>query len=179
MNRSKLTRGLLLMSLMALTACTGVNPKIYEGSQPPLVLEHYFLGQTRAWGMFQDRSGELKRSFEVDINGRMVNGELVMTEDFVYNDGEKSQRIWRIKRLDANHYEGRADDVIGVAKGVVHGRALNWTYTLALPVGKQTYHVQFDDWMYLQPDGVLLNRARMSKFGIELGQVTLSFQKKP
>jgi hypothetical protein len=102
-----------------------------------------------------------------------------MTEDFVYNDGEKSQRIWRIKRLDANHYEGRADDVIGVARGVVHGRALNWTYTLALPVGDQTYHVQFDDWMYLQPDGVLLNRARMSKFGIELGQVTLSFQKKP
>lgn len=179
MNRSKLTRGLLLVSLMALTACTGVNPKIYEGSQPPLVLEHYFLGQTRAWGMFQDRSGELKRSFEVDINGRMVNGELVMTEDFVYNDGEKSQRIWRIKRLDANHYEGRADDVIGVAKGVVHGRALNWTYTLALAVGDQTYHVQFDDWMYLQPDGVLLNRARMSKFGIELGQVTLSFRKQP
>jgi hypothetical protein len=179
MNRSRLSRGLLLVSLMALTACTGVNPKIYEGSQPPLVLEHHFLGQTRGWGMFQDRSGELRRSFVVDINGRMVDGELVMTEDFVYDDGEKSQRIWRIKRLDANHYEGRADDVIGIAKGVVHGRALNWTYTLALPVGERTYHVQFDDWMYLQPDGVLLNRARMSKFGIELGQVTLSFRKQP
>lgn len=179
MIRSKLTRGLLLVSLMALTACAGVNPKLYEGTQPPLVLEQYFLGQTRAWGMFQDRSGELKRSFVVDINGRMVNGELVMTEDFVYNDSEKSQRIWRIKRLDDHHYEGRADDVIGIAKGVVHGRALNWSYTLALPVGERTYHVQFDDWMYLQPDGVLLNRARMSKFGVELGQVTLSFQKQP
>lgn len=179
MIRSKLTRGLLLVSLMALTACAGVNPKLYEGTQPPLVLEQYFLGQTRAWGMFQDRSGELKRSFVVDINGRMVNGELVMTEDFVYNDGEKSQRIWRIKRLDDHHYEGRADDVIGIAKGVVHGRALNWSYTLALPVGERTYHVQFDDWMYLQPDGVLLNRARMSKFGVELGQVTLSFRKQP
>lgn len=179
MIRSPLTRGLLLASLLALTACAGVNPKRYEGTQPPLVLEQYFLGQTRAWGMFQDRSGELKRSFEVDINGRMVNGELVMTEDFVYNDGEKSQRVWRIKRLDANHYEGRADDVIGVARGVVHGRALNWSYTLVLPVGERTYPVQFDDWMFLQPDGVLLNRARMSKFGVELGQVTLSFRKQP
>jgi hypothetical protein len=44
-------------------------------------------------------------------------------------------------------------------------------------VGGRTYHVQFDDWMYLQPDGVLLNRARMSKLGVELGQVTLAFRK--
>ena len=29
----------------------------------------------------------------------------------------------------------------------------------------------------MQPGGVLLNRARMSKFGIELGQITISFQK--
>ena len=60
-----------------------------------------------------------------------------------------------------------------------HGRALNWRYTLALPVGGQIYHVRFDDGMYLQPDGVLLNRARMSKFGVERGQVTLSFRKQP
>jgi hypothetical protein len=37
--------------------------------------------------------------------------------------------------------------------------------------------VQLDDWMILQPHGVLMNRARMSKFGIELGQITISFSK--
>lgn len=177
MNLKNCMRLLALLGVLGLAACGGVNTKIYEGTEPPLVLEDYFLGQTRAWGMFQDRAGELKRSFEVRIDGEMVDGELVMTEDFVYSDGEKSQRIWRIKRLDAHHYEGRADDVVGVARGVVYGRALNWTYTLALPVDDKTYHVQFDDWMYLQPDGVLLNRARMSKFGVELGQVTLAFRK--
>ena len=29
----------------------------------------------------------------------------------------------------------------------------------------------------LQPGGVLINRARMSKFGVELGQITISFMK--
>jgi len=37
--------------------------------------------------------------------------------------------------------------------------------------------VQFDDWMYLISERVLINRASMSKFGIELGEVTLSFYK--
>jgi len=37
--------------------------------------------------------------------------------------------------------------------------------------------VRFDDWMYLQSDGVLLNRAKVTKFGVELGTVTLAFSK--
>jgi len=35
-----------------------------------------------------------------------------------------------------------------------------------------------DDWMYLMNDRVMLNKARMSKFGIHLGDVTLSFYKR-
>ena len=38
--------------------------------------------------------------------------------------------------------------------------------------------VQFDDWMYLMNDKVMLNKAVMSKFGIKLGEVTLSFVKR-
>jgi hypothetical protein len=37
--------------------------------------------------------------------------------------------------------------------------------------------VQFDDWMFLINDQVMINRAKMLKFGIELGEVTLSFHK--
>jgi hypothetical protein len=68
--------------------------------------------------------------------------------------------------------------VVGVATGVSSGNALNWRYTLALPVDGKVYEVQFDDWMYLVDDKVMLNKATMSKFGIRLGEVTLSFTKK-
>jgi hypothetical protein len=37
--------------------------------------------------------------------------------------------------------------------------------------------VQFDDWMYLMDDRVMLNKAVMSKFGLRLGEVTLTFVK--
>ena len=39
------------------------------------------------------------------------------------------------------------------------------------------YEVQFDDWMYLIDDRVMLNHATMSKFGIKLGEVQLSFHR--
>jgi hypothetical protein len=68
--------------------------------------------------------------------------------------------------------------VIGQAQGQVAGNALNWSYTLALPVDGTTYHVQFNDWMYLMDNKVMLNKAQMSKFGIYLGEVTLSFYKR-
>ena len=151
----------------------------YTAFEPKLDLFAYFQGNTRGWGVFQDRSGALKRQFVVDIKGEVnKDGELVMTEDFVWNDGEKSQRVWRIRKQDAHRYSGRAADVVGEDKGAAYGNALNWQYDLNLPVNGKVWQVSFDDWMYLQPDGVLLNRAKMSKFGFTLGEVTIAFQKR-
>jgi hypothetical protein len=65
-----------------------------------------------------------------------------------------------------------------VAQGQTRGNAFNWRYTLALPVNDQVWHVQFDDWMYVMNEQVMLNKASMSKFGIFLGEVTLSFTKR-
>ena len=101
----------------------------------------------------------------------------MLEEDFVYSDGQTQRRVWRLTDLGGGRWEGRADDVVGVAQGQAAGNALNWRYTLALPVDGKVWEVQFDDWMFLVDQKVMLNRARMSKFGITLGEVTLSFTK--
>jgi hypothetical protein len=46
-----------------------------------------------------------------------------------------------------------------------------------LPVGGSTWRVVFDDWMFLQPGGVMINRAKITKWGLEIGSVTLFFAK--
>ena len=69
-------------------------------------------------------------------------------------------------------------DVLGVASGQTSGNAFQWSYTLSLPVDGRVYEVQFDDWMYLMDDRVMLNKARMSKWGIYLGEVTLAFTRR-
>ena len=110
--------------------------------------------------------------------GTWTGDEGVLDEDFSYSDGTVQKRIWRLKRLANGKYTGVADDVVGTADGQQSGNAFNWTYTMALPVDGKVYEVQFDDWMYLMNDKVMLNKATMSKFGFRLGEVTLSFTKR-
>jgi hypothetical protein len=45
-------------------------------------------------------------------------------------------------------------------------------------VDGSVYEVEFDDWMFLIDEQVMLNKAVMSKFGFRLGEVTLAFRKK-
>jgi hypothetical protein len=65
-----------------------------------------------------------------------------------------------------------------MATGQTKGNAFQWQYTLALPVDGTVWQVQFDDWMYLMNDRVMLNKAAMSKLGVTLGEVTLSFSRR-
>ncbi len=106
------------------------------------------------------------------------NGDTgTLDEDFQYSDGTKSKRVWTIRKKTSGKYIGTAADVIGEASGETAGNAFRWKYTLDLPVDDKTYHVQFDDWMYLMEEGIMLNKSKMSKFGIYLGEVTLVFIK--
>lgn len=165
------------LSLVLLSACSTMKPEDFADTRPTLVLEEYFAGHVEAWGIFEDRFGRLRRSFTVQIDGSWDGEELTLDERFCYDDGETDRRVWRIRKLDAHHYQGRADDVVGIAEGRAYGKALNWRYRLDLPIGDRLVRVHFDDWMYLQPGGVLVNRATVSKFGVTLGEVTLFFRR--
>jgi hypothetical protein len=174
--------GGLLLLLLASTAlvlgCASPTPADYAAEKPVLDLKTYFNGELVAHGIFTDRSGKVARRFIVQMTGTWNGNQGVLDERFIYSDGKTERRVWRLTDLGNGRWEGRADDVVGVATGVSSGNALNWRYTLALPVDDKVYDVQFDDWMYLVDDKVMLNKAEMSKFGIRLGEVTLSFTKK-
>lgn len=167
----------LMLSSSLLAGCSTMRPEDFAGTGPEFLVEDYFLGQTRAWGIVQDRSGKPIRYFTVDIKGGWENDEFVLHEDFVFKDGERSRRIWRIRKLDDHTYEGRADDVVGTATGSRYGNALNWQYDLLINVQSRQIKVHFNDWMFLHEDNVLVNRATMSKFGFRVGEITLFFQR--
>lgn len=155
-----------------------MQPSDYAGAQPALDLQQYFNGTVDAWGMFQDRSGKVIKRFTVVMDCRWDGDTGVLDEQFTYSDGTRQRRVWTLKKVGDHRYVGSASDVIGEAAGESGGNAFNWKYTLALPVDGRVYHVNFDDWMFLMDENVMLNRAVMSKFGFRLGEVTLSFRKR-
>ncbi len=176
MTRSPIGPSLALAAAL-LAGCAGPTPADYAQETPVLDLKTYFNGPLKAHGIFTDRSGKMVRRFTVDLVGRWNGDDGVLEEDFRYSDGQTRRRVWHLSRGADGRYTGRADDVVGSAQGQARGNALNWHYTLALPVDGKVWEVAFDDWMYLVDEHVMLNKARMSKLGITLGEVTLSFQK--
>jgi hypothetical protein len=168
----------LVIAAAALSGCASAPvPSDYANQTPLLDLKTYFNGNITAHGVFTDRAGKVARRFTVDMNCSWVGDDGVLDENFTYSDGTKERRVWRIKRAADGNYTGTAGDVVGVAIGKAAGNALQWSYTLRLPVDGSVYEVQFDDWMYLMSERVMLNKAVMSKFGVRLGEVTLSFYK--
>lgn len=166
------------VACMSLIACASPKPADYADEKPVLDLREYFNGDIDAYGIFTDRSGQVVRRFVVTIKASWEGEKGVLEEDFVYSDGEKQRRVWTLIHQGDGKYIGTADDVVGEASGQVAGNAFQWSYVLRLPVGDRTYDVSFNDWMYLMSDKVMLNKATMSKFGIRLGEVTLSFHKR-
>jgi hypothetical protein len=167
--------GLLL--LLSIAGCSGPDIRDYAAQQPALELSDYLNGDLEAWGMFQNRSGAVVKRFHVALTGTWQGDVGTLDERFTYSDGSTERRIWTLRRQADGSWRGTAADVLGEAVGEVSGNALHWRYQLLLKVDGEQYVVDFDDWMFLMDGRVMLNRARMSKWGVDLGEVTLSFHK--
>ena len=165
-------------STLLLSGCATQQIETYAQDKPLLDLTQYFAGTLDAYGVFTDRSGTVVKRFTVVMVCTWNGDDGVLDEDFRYSDGSTQKRIWRLRKLGDGRFSGRADDVVGEARGETRGNTFHWTYTLNLPVDGRVFEVQFDDWMYLMTDKVMLNKAAMSKFGVRLGEVTLSFVKR-
>jgi len=160
-----------------LLGCNNMDLQRFAQRSPALVLEDYFDGKLLAWGIFVDRFGNLRREFKVEIEGTFADRTLELVEHFAYADGETDTRIWRITPKPGGRYEGRADDVIGLASGAVQGNALHWEYDVELPIGGRNWQVHFDDWMFRQDERTVINRATVSKLGFTPGEVIIFFRK--
>lgn len=167
-----------LAAVLVLAGCTG-KPALEDEklSTRNLNLEEFFEGRTLAYGQFQDIFGTVRRRFEVEINGTWDGKTLTLVEDFVYEDGSTEQRVWTLLKTGADTWRGTAPGVIGEAFGEERGDAFNWRYTIDLPVPDGTLRVAFDDWMWLLTEDRLLNRAYMKRFGVDIGEVIITFEK--
>ena len=163
---------------LGLAGCASPGVEQYRAEKPALDLKTYLNGTLDAWGIFQGRSGEVKKRFHVVIEARWNGDTGVLDEHFQWSDGTNSRRVWTLTRQADGSFRGKADDVVGEAVGEVAGNALRWRYVLALPVDGKIYNVDLDDWMFLMDDKVMMNRSSMSKWGFNLGEVTLTFVKR-
>jgi hypothetical protein len=162
---------------MWLTGCASVVPADYTAEQPRLDLATYFNGKVDGWGIVQDRSGKVVRRMIVEIDCTWNGNEGILDESFQWSDGKTEKRVWRIRK-DGDRYIGAAGDVVGPARGVAGGNALQWRYTLKLPADLGGHEMSMDDWMWMVDEKTLANKTSMKKFGVTFAQITIFFRKR-
>ena len=170
----------LTVGLLFITSCSSkhsMKPEDFKDKQPRLIIEDYMSGNVKAWGILQNRSGKVTRQFSADLNGKWDGEQLILDEKFNWTDGEVQTRQWKIKKIDNHNYEGTAGDVVGVAKGYSYGPAFKFEYVLLVPVKGREIKITFDDWIFMQDEKVAINRAKMTKFGIKVAELTVMFVK--
>ena len=144
---------------------------------PAFLPEDYFSGALHAYGVFVDRTGKIRRQFEVDISGQRTSTGFILDEAFLYDDGATEQRRWVVTAIGNGQYRGQCGDVIDEARGELQDNMLRWRYAFRLEMFNRKVNVKFDDVMVLQASNILVNRAIVSKWGFKLGEVLLTFRR--
>jgi Protein of unknown function (DUF3833) len=167
----------MIGALIMLSGCGLHSLQYYSETLPHADIKSYFNGRIKAWGIVQDWRGRVINRFDVVMVGKWEGDNGTLTEHFNYYDGKKQERVWTIKKLKDGSYEGTADDIIDKAIGQSSGSAVRWNYVMDLPVDNTTYRINFDDWMWVMNDGVLINRSYLKKYGVTVSELTIFMQK--
>lgn len=155
-----------------------MQPTQFAQERPLLDPVKYFTGRTNSSGVMETRGGDPMRRVTTKTNGKWNGNVLLLEQELAFSDGTKQNRSWRIRRLDAHHFEATANDMVGSARGEAYGNCFHWSFTLALSPGNPLGNVRMTQWMYLQPDGrTLLNHSTVRKFGLVVAQVTEQFRR--
>jgi uncharacterized protein DUF3833 len=167
----------VLIGVLA-SGCASLTPHDFAAETPRFEPDKFFEGAVRSWGVIETRSGQPKSRLRAELHGRREGVDVIVTQDFTFEDGRTKQRVWRIRRLDEHRYAAFADDVIGPAIGYASGNAFHWTYTLQLRPRNALSRVRMEHWMYLLDDGeTMMNRVVIRKFGVTVAQTTEFFRR--
>lgn len=164
-----------LVCSFLLTSCA-VNLESYQAKTPAFNMKNFFSGKLCAWGVVRERSSEVNRKFIADIIATLDDGNLVLDEKFLFDDGETQTRIWNFVE-SSGKWTGTAGDVVGQAVGEVAGDTLHLTYQLKVKVDEEEYVIEMDDWLHQIDEQVLMGSTQMTKWGIDVGTIDIVIQR--
>ena len=95
--------------LLGLSGCAnGIKGGDYLNREPAFVIEQFFKGDIKAWGIIQDRRGKVITRFEADIIGSWEGNTGTLDEDRWWDADEYAQGniVQLSKEFVRQHYVG-------------------------------------------------------------------------
>lgn len=146
-------------------------PNDYTGQAGDFDVRKVLNGPMICEGVIYGPTGRVTSRFAADFDVSWTDTSGVMRETFRYDDGSVQERAWHLTLTDPQNFEARADDVVGIGRGVQSGDAVQLTYKFRLPESAGGHVLDTVDWMYLAPNGTVINRSQFRKFGIKVAEL--------
>lgn len=152
------------------------KPQAYAGSEPTIDIRKVLVGPILSEGVIFGPTGQMTSRFVAQMEGTWSGNHGTLAEDFHYANGSTQQRIWTLSIAEDGAISGTAPDIIGTAKGWQSGATVRMAYRIRLPEDAGSHVLDVIDWMYLMPNGTIINKSEMRKFGIKVAELVASIR---
>ena len=152
------------------------KPEDYKEGQLQFDLRTHLNGPILCEGVIYGFLGRVTSRFVGEFEARWEGNTGIMTEHFRYDDGTTQDRVWHLDFADDGRIRATAPDVIGTGTGMQMGSSVLLRYRIQLPEGSGGHVLDTTDWMYLAPNGTIVNRSQFRKFGIQVAELVATMR---
>lgn len=154
------------------------RPEDYEDENPEFDLRQHLNGAILCEGVIYGPLGRVSSRFVADFDASWEGDKGVMKERFTYSDGSVQDREWHLHLMEGGAIKATAPDVVGTGHGRQSGSSVQLCYQIQLPPGSGGHVLDTVDWMYLTPNGTIMNRSQFRKFGIKVAELVATMRRK-
>jgi hypothetical protein len=154
------------------------SPKDYEDENPAFDVRQHLNGPLVCEGVIYGPLGRVSSRFVADFDASWDGDTGVMKERFRYCDGSVQDREWHLKLSGNGAIEATAPDVVGKGEGRQSGSSVLLRYRIRLPEASGGHVLDTVDWMYLTPNGSIMNRSQFRKFGIKVAELVATMRRR-
>lgn len=154
------------------------RPEDYTEGQQQFDLRTHLNGPIICEGVIYGPLGRVTSRFVGEFEAHWNGNVGVMTEHFRYDSGSTQDRVWHLRLGNDGCIQATAPDVIGMGTGMQVGSAVQLQYRIQLPEDSGGHVLDTTDWMYLAPNGTIVNRSQFRKFGFQVAELVATMRPK-
>ncbi len=154
------------------------RPADYTHGSQIFDLPRHLNGAMLCEGVIYGPTGRVTSRFVGDFDVRWQGNTGVMSERFLYDSGEVQHREWQLVLAEGGRISATAADLVGTCEGLQSGSAVQLRYRVRLPADAGGHIMSTTDWMYLAPNGTIVNRSQFRKYGITVAELVATMRRK-
>lgn len=140
-------------------------------------LRKHLNGPIACEGVLYGPTGRVVSRFVGDFDASWNGNSGIMKERFEYDSGKIQLREWALKVGNDGKIRATAADLVGAGTGEQMGNAVNLRYRIRLEEDAGGHVLNVTDWMYLAPNGTIVNRSQFRKYGLKVAELVATMRR--